>query len=147
MTNVYKWYKIGNFLYKKGYVRLSKIVTMIIRFIFSAYIPSSAMIDEGTKIGYGGLGVVIHARAKIGRKCTVCQGVTIGGTSKKIDVPVIGENVFIGAGAKVLGPITIGDNCFIAANSVVTKSFKNNCLIGGIPAKILKENIDINNYV
>lgn len=52
MTNVYKWYKVGNFIYKKGYDRLWKIVTMIISFVFSAYMPSSGIIDEETKIGY-----------------------------------------------------------------------------------------------
>ncbi|MGL4909641.1 MAG: DapH/DapD/GlmU-related protein [Cetobacterium sp.] len=34
--------------------------------------------------------------------------------------------------------VTLGDNVVVAAGSVVTKSFPNNCIIGGNPAKIIK---------
>ena len=44
------------------------------------------------------------------------------------------------AGDKILGNIEIGNNIIIGANSVITKSFKDNVIIVGIPAKIIKEN-------
>jgi serine O-acetyltransferase len=52
---------------------------------------------------------------------------------------VIGDDVIIGSGAKVLGGITIGHNVTIGANSVVTHSVPDNVVVGGIPARILKE--------
>lgn len=89
------------------------------------------------------VGTVLGA-ARIGKNCTIYQGVTVG--AKNIDFvyneknrPIIGDNVLIAAGAKILGGITIGNNVIIAANSVVLDSVPDNCIIGGIPAKIIKE--------
>ena len=54
----------------------------------------------------------------------------------------IGSNCWIGSKVTILDGVTIGDNCIIAAGAVVTKLFPENVLIGGVPAKILKEKID-----
>ncbi len=40
--------------------------------------PYQAEIGKGTKLGYGGIGVVIHSKAKIGRNCMIAQQVTVG---------------------------------------------------------------------
>jgi acetyltransferase-like isoleucine patch superfamily enzyme len=50
----------------------------------------------------------------------------------------IGSNCWIGAKVTVLDGVTIGNNCVIAAGAVVTRSFPENSVIGGVPAKILK---------
>lgn len=50
----------------------------------------------------------------------------------------IGNNCWIGSKVTILDGVTIGNGCVIAAGSVVTKSFPENSIIGGIPAKILK---------
>lgn len=42
-------------------------------------------------------------------------------------------------GSKVVGNVHIGNNVVIAANSVVTKDIPDNCIVGGIPARILSE--------
>lgn len=52
---------------------------------------------------------------------------------------IIGDNVWVGAGSCILPNVTIGNNCIIGANSVVTKSFPDNCVIAGNPAKIIKQ--------
>lgn len=120
---------------------------VINRIIWGAYIPASCVIDKGTKFGYGGSGVVIHARAVIGKNCNISPCVTIGGRSRRYEVPVIGENVFIGGGAKVLGNIKIGDNVVIGANAVVIHDVPDNCIVAGIPAKIIRTNIKVEDYV
>lgn len=51
----------------------------------------------------------------------------------------IGDNVWIGGGAVVTPGVTLGDNVVVGAGSVVTKSFPDNCVIGGNPARIIKE--------
>ena len=59
------------------------------------------------------------------------QGVTRKGVK-------IGENCWIGSKVTVLDGVNIGNNSIIAAGSVVTKSFPENSLIAGVPAKIIK---------
>ena len=56
---------------------------------------------------------------------------------------IIGNNVFIGVNAIIIAGIKINDNVIIAAGSVVTKDVPSYCIIGGNPAKILKENVAI----
>lgn len=52
---------------------------------------------------------------------------------------VIGNNVWIGANAAILPGAAIGDGCIVAAGAVVNKSFPENTILGGVPAKIIKE--------
>lgn len=51
----------------------------------------------------------------------------------------MGDNVWLGGGVVITPGVTLGDNVVVAAGSVVTKTFPDNCVIGGNPAKILKE--------
>lgn len=51
----------------------------------------------------------------------------------------IGDNVWLGGGVVITPGVTLGDNVVVAAGAVVTKSFPANCVIGGNPAKIIKE--------
>lgn len=55
---------------------------------------------------------------------------------------IIGKNVWIGSGAIVLPGVTIGDGAIIAAGGVVAKDVPANVIVGGVPAKFIK-NIDI----
>lgn len=50
----------------------------------------------------------------------------------------VGNNCWIGAGVVFLDGAEIGDGCVVAANAVVTGKIPSNVVVGGIPAKILK---------
>ena len=147
MLNVYNWYYFSHYLYLNKIPLLPKLISYLIRFIFSAWIPHTASIGKGTVLGYGGLGIVIHGRAVLGEYCHVDQNVTIGGTSKKREVPIIGNYVYIGAGAKILGPIKIGNNIVIGANAVVITDIPDGSVVVGVPAKIVKSGIRMQDYV
>ena len=41
-------------------------------------------------------------------------------------------------GSKVVGNVHVGNNVIIAANSVVINDIPDNCIVGGIPARIRK---------
>ena len=45
----------------------------------------------------------------------------------------------MGANVTVLPGVTIGDRCIIGAGSVVTKDVPDNSLVGGVPARVLRE--------
>ena len=67
------------------------------------------------------------------------QGVTVGNAGRgNKPHPKIGNHVTFGANAVVVGDIEIGDNVIIGAGAVVTKSVPSNCVVGGVPAKIIK---------
>jgi acetyltransferase-like isoleucine patch superfamily enzyme len=53
---------------------------------------------------------------------------------------VLGERCWIGMGAVVMPGVRLGPRTIVAANAVVTKSFpEGNCIVGGVPAKVLRE--------
>lgn len=51
----------------------------------------------------------------------------------------IAENAWIGSKATILPGVTIGKNAVVAAGAVVTESVKPNTVVGGVPAKKIKE--------
>lgn len=51
----------------------------------------------------------------------------------------IGNHVLIGSNVCIMPGVTIGDDCIIGANAVVTHSMPERAVIGGIPAKVLKQ--------
>ncbi|MEY8524304.1 DapH/DapD/GlmU-related protein [Lachnospiraceae bacterium 38-10] len=51
---------------------------------------------------------------------------------------IIGDDVWIGGNCTILPGVRIGNNVVVAAGAVVTKDVPNNCVVGGIPAKIIK---------
>ena len=55
---------------------------------------------------------------------------------------IIGNNVWIGTNVTILKGVTIGDGAIIAAGSVVTKNIPAHTLATGIPAKVIKENVE-----
>ena len=54
----------------------------------------------------------------------------------------IGENVWIGANVVVLPGVTIGNNAVIAAGSIVTKDISEGVIVGGNPAKLIKNRFE-----
>lgn len=51
----------------------------------------------------------------------------------------IGSDVWIGGNVTILPGVTIGNNVVIAAGAVVTKDLPDNCVAGGVPARVIKE--------
>lgn len=58
---------------------------------------------------------------------------------------VIEDNVWIGERVSIMPNIHIGVNSIVGANSVVTKNIPANCVVGGVPARIIRYLIEENN--
>lgn len=57
---------------------------------------------------------------------------------EKVGCIEIGDNVFIGAGTSINYNVRIGSNVIIGACSLITKDVPDNCVVAGVPAKIIK---------
>ena len=112
---------------------------------FKAVVPYKAEIGKRCLLSHGGNGVVIHPEVVIGNNVMISHRITIGGRGRWPNVPKMGNDVYIAPGAKILGHIKIGDNSVIGANSVVCTSVPARCVVAGIPARILRINVDSHN--
>lgn len=55
---------------------------------------------------------------------------------------VIGDHVWIGIHSIILKGVNIGDGAVVAAGSVVTKDVPAGALVGGTPARVIKEKVE-----
>ncbi len=73
---------------------------------------------------------------------TVGHPISPGGRRKHLafQKPIaIGNNVWIGGNVTILPGVNIGDNSVIGAGAVVTKDVPANCVVAGVPAKIIRK--------
>ncbi len=91
-----------------------------------------------------------YPEISIGNDVAISENVTIWDSDahqimrkeKQMTQPIsIGNHVWIGTNATILKGVTIGDGAIIAAGSVVTKDIPAGCLAAGVPAKVIKENM------
>lgn len=99
------------------------------------------------------------AKVSIGENCSISSGVNIvshdsikwalsGGRSNYESAEIkIGNFCFIGTRAFICKGVNIGNRCLVAANTVVNRSFPDNTIIGGVPAKKIGEVKVINNKI
>jgi acetyltransferase-like isoleucine patch superfamily enzyme len=125
-----------------------------------------AWIGHGCKIRVHEGEVRIGAKTVIGQECTISafQHVSIGREciiadrvmlidfdhgAVEVERPIrlqgiykrdvtVGHNVWIGYGACILRGVSIGENSIIGTNSVVTRSFPPNAVLGGVPAQVIR---------
>lgn len=129
---------------------------LIVNGNFIIYNGCSVTIQENALLEIGSGYMSEHSRImcfnhiKIGNDVIIADKVTIRDSDNhnikyegyEMSKPInIGNHVWIGMGATILKGVTIGDGAIIAAGAVVTKNVPPQCLCGGVPAKIIKENI------
>lgn len=140
-----------------GVLKMQKNATINVADDFIIYpghhivVMENAVLNLGS--GYINRNARIHCFKKItiGRNVSISENVTIWdtdshtiiGKEEQMTQPVtIGNHVWIGNNVTILKGVTIGDGAIIAAGSVVTKAIPAGCLAGGVPAKVLKENVE-----
>jgi acetyltransferase-like isoleucine patch superfamily enzyme len=97
-----------------------------------------------------GLNLNCFTSIEIGDDVAISENVTIrdsdnhemvaAGFQKTLPIK-IGNHVWIGMNVTILKGVTIGDGAVIAAGAVVNKNIPARCLAGGVPARVMKENV------
>ena len=137
-----RFYKWARALKVRGIPVLPGAVRRAGTVLCGCVLPTEAELGEGTVLGYGGLGVVVHRDVRAGPHCLLSQQVTLGGRSGMPGAPVLGHHVRVGAGAKVLGPVRVGNWAVIGANAVVTRDVPDGGVVAGVPARLLRVDPD-----
>lgn len=139
------WHRFGN--WRMGLPKpLRMPMTLLYRTMFrwvsrstGIYLPYTVQVGRRVRLEHFG-GMILVAQ-KIGDDVIVRQNTTFGiaRMHELQDRPVIGNRVQIGAGAVVLGAVKVGDGAVIGANSVVLRDVPPGAVVGGVPARILKQ--------
>jgi acetyltransferase-like isoleucine patch superfamily enzyme len=97
--------------------------------IHDSFINACMPVEIGDDVGFSaGSAIITHG----------FWNSVIAGYRTKFGPVKIGKNVIIGYRAIILPGVTVGDYCSIGAGAVVTKSFPANCVVAGVPAKIVE---------
>jgi len=87
-------------------------------------------------------GIVIGGNAKIGKRCLVRHGVTIGAANNECRaMPLLGDDIEIGAQTVVIGNISIGDRSKLGTMSLITSDIDPDTLAYGIPPNLTKRKL------
>ena len=146
MPSLVPLYRLSHLLHTHGAPILPRLIQTVIYLVYHAVVPCEVEIGPQVEFAHGGLGVILHPRCQIGRHVYIGAHVVVGGRSRHPGLPRIGNNVYLGAGAKILGDITVGDDVVVGANAVVTRSVPPRTIVAGVPARILRQDVNVQEY-
>lgn len=161
------YYCIGQFIpmqpfpgYKLGYYWRRHLARCVLRHCGKdVIVKDHCYFGDGSRLSVGNRSQLSsHGRFSgditIGDDCVMGPEVIMMATSHafgRLDIPInqqgaapespiiIGDDCWIGTRVIILPGVHIGNQCIIGAGAVVTKSFPDRCVIGGVPAKIIKK--------
>jgi sugar O-acyltransferase (sialic acid O-acetyltransferase NeuD family) len=129
----------------------------VLGFRFATVVHPSAQIPATTRIGEGCIiaaGVIIGAHSELGAQVRVNRGALIGHHTSIGDFVTIqpganiagaceiGSGSYLGMGSIVIDHLRVGEGSVVGAGAVVTKDVPSNVQVVGIPARVVKENVE-----
>ncbi|MFO0756275.1 MAG: glycosyltransferase [Byssovorax sp.] len=132
-------YRLMRLARELGMPLTAKVLSRLIRHLYSAEIHWDAEIAPGAALSHG-MGLGIGYGARIAEGVILSHNVSIGAgidpVTRKVGTPTIETNVHIGPGAILLGPYTIGARSKIAAGAVVMQSIPPDSIVEAPPPRI-----------
>jgi acetyltransferase EpsM len=117
----------------------------------SARVPASSSLGKGDILNAG---VIIASHTELGAHVSVNRAATIGHHTRVGDFVTIGPGVnlagncrigaatYIGIGATIIDGLTVGAHSVVGAGAVVTEDVPERVLVVGVPARIVKRNVE-----
>lgn len=130
------------------YVRLIRMRILHMRGYMN--IDRNTVIESGIK-----LDKLNRKGIHIGSGCLIASGTTILAHEHIFVKPdgsyyykdtFIGNNCFVGVNSLICPGVHIGNECVIGGGSIVTKDIPDNCMAVGVPAKVIKTGIRMNDH-
>lgn len=142
--------------YRESLLKLGDSSKLVVSGHFTFYTGCQICVNQDAVLDLGS--GYINADTKIdcfnhiiiGNDVAIAEGVLIRDSDNHRIVPGdspvsqpirIGDHVWIGLRAIILKGVTIGTGSIVAAGALVTRDVPENCLVGGVPAKVIKSDI------
>lgn len=140
------WHRFGNWrmsvrpkLLRAPLTVIYRVMSKVCEIVCGISLPYTVIV--GRRVALEHFGGMVLVADRIGDDVIIRQNTTFGiaRSSERQSRPTIGNRVDIGVGAVVVGGITIGDGAVIGANAVVIRDVPAGAVVGGVPARILKD--------
>lgn len=148
----------GNSIINNGrssIIRMDENALFMIENDSSIYYGADIILFKGAKLTIGNsfinsdCRIRCHSAITIGDGCAISHGLVIMDSdahllngSKNTAPVVIGNHVWIGTQVTILSGVRVGDGAVIAAGSLVTKDVSSGALVGGVPARVINEEVE-----
>ncbi len=141
-------YKKSDFLLYRN--SISSIDDFKLRTGFQVVLHRDARLTLGTGAAGYNLRIDCYGEIRVGEGVQIAPDVVIRDSDnhrvsgqRTVAAPIcIGNHVWIGMNSIVLKGVRVGDGAVIGAGAVVTHDVPDRCLVAGVPARVIRENVE-----